>query len=117
MNFDDVFRFSAATHVIYGLNSSAEAGHEAKRLGATKVFLVTDQGVAASGILSVALEPLHKSEIPVVVFDKAPQDPTDETVDEVAHLLRASGCDCILVAGGGSAISTGKGAMLMAANG
>lgn len=116
MNFDDVFRFSAATDVIYGLNSSAEVGREARRLGATRVFLVTDKGVATSGILSVALESLRESKIPFVLFDKAPQDPTDETVDEVACILRAEGCDCVLVAGGGSALCTGKGAALMAAN-
>ncbi len=116
MNFDDIFRFNATTNLIYGLGSSAQAGNEAKRLGITRVLLVTDKGVMASGILSAALESLQAVGIPVTAFDEAPQDPTDQTVDQVAEFLRSKRCDGVLVAGGGSALCTGKGAALMAAN-
>lgn len=112
----ELSRFSLPTEMLFGLDSSSQLGAEAKRLGAQKVLFVTDSGVRAAGILEGAFNSLREAEMPFQLFAEAPQDPDTQIVGRVARLAQEEGCDCIVVAGGGSALCTGKGAALMVTN-
>ncbi|MFH1125288.1 MAG: iron-containing alcohol dehydrogenase [Pseudomonadota bacterium] len=114
MNMQELNRFSVFTEIIFGMHSSGQLGQECKRLGATKVAVVTDSVVAA--ILDEALDSFGKSGLPYVVYDQATADPTDEDINRAAIFLKEEGCDCVVTAGGGSALCTGKGAAFMATN-
>ncbi|MBI2954399.1 MAG: iron-containing alcohol dehydrogenase [Chloroflexi bacterium] len=111
-----VARFTLPTEIVYGTGTSARLGEEARKLGATKVFLVTDAGVAKSGILADAQASLDKADLPHVLYDKAPTDPDTDVLDQVAALIRANGCDLVVAAGGGSVLCTGKGSAAVASN-
>ena len=114
MDMHELSRFSVFTDIIFGLHSSGQLGQECKRLGATTVGVVTDSAVAA--ILDEAIDSLQKSALSYQVYDRATTDPTEEDITRAAIFLKEKGCDCVVTAGGGSALCTGKGAAFMATN-
>ncbi len=114
MRLYELSRFSVFTDIIFGLHSSRELGSECKRLGATRVIVITDAVVA--GMLGEAFNSLKSHDIPYVVFDQAPSDPTDEDIRKAVAFLKENECDVVVSAGGGSAMCTGKGSALMATN-
>ena len=113
---DFIAKFSLPTEMVYGIGSSAKVGEEARRLGASKVFFVTDAGVAKSGILAEAMASLERADLPYVLYDQAPGDPDTNDIDQVAAQIRNYGCNFVVAAGGGSAMCTGKAAAVVANN-
>ncbi len=109
--------FSAPTRILFADGVSARAGELAKAMGATKVFAVTDPGVAKAGILGPALDSVRAGGLELRVYDRAPADPTVAQVGEIARDLAAFGADCVVAAGGGSGLCAGRGAALAATNG
>ena len=114
MKMDDLAHFKLCTDVIFGLHSSRELGSICKNLGVTKVLIVSDAVII--GIIGEALDSLKALQIPHVIFDKAGPEPTSQDVSEITAVLKENGCDCVVAAGGGSAMSAGKGAALMGTN-
>ena len=102
-----------ATPVKYGSGAVDDAGWEAKRLGITRAFLVTDPGVAAAGHLDRVRTSLHAAGIDTVVFDGARVEPTLESLQEACAAAAGAGVDGFVSVGGGSAMDTGKVAALV----
>ncbi|MBI4321731.1 MAG: iron-containing alcohol dehydrogenase [Chloroflexi bacterium] len=112
----DISRFSAPTNIIHGLHSLRLLGQEAQQLATSRVFFVTDAGVREAGVLDEAFQSLTDAGITFVLYDQAPTDPDTLTVEQIARQITENGCDCVVVAGGGSAMCSGTGAALMATN-
>ena len=113
----ELITFSVPTQVHYAPGASARAGELAKAMGATKVFAVTDPGVAKAGILGPALDSVRAAGLDLRLYDHAPADPTVAQVGEIARELAELGAECVIAAGGGSGLCSGRGAALAATNG
>jgi alcohol dehydrogenase class IV len=85
---------------------------ECARIGITRPLVVTDAGVRAAGVLQKALDAL--GELPVVVFDQTPSNPTEAAVRTAAAMYREGRCDGLIAVGGGSAIDCAKGVAIAA---
>ncbi len=103
------FRFYNPVKIISGENALDSLGYELKQLGAKRPLIITDQGVAAAGLIALVTAALAKAEIPAeVLYDRVPPDSSPQIVDQAAGVYREHGCDCIVSVGGGSVIDTGK---------
>ena len=111
-----ISRFMARTTLYHGFGATTLAGAEATKLGIKKVMLVSDPGVRKAGLLDRVEESLEKSTLPYEIFDKVEEDADVETVHQIALRIRESGCNGVVVMGGGSAMCAAKGAALEAVN-
>ena len=102
------FEFQISTKVIYGIGSAAQIGPLAKSLGMTKVQIVTDSGVANSGVMPAITDPLEKEDIGFVIFDGIESNPRIATVDRAVQELIADKCDGVIAIGGGSPMDAAK---------
>ena len=109
--------FSVPTQVRFGKGVSREAGPTLREMGAKKVFAVIDQGVSKAGILEPALASIRAAGLGLQVYDEVRSDPTLADIARVGTELLAFGADCVVAAGGGSGLCTGRAAALAATNG
>ena len=109
--------FSIPTQVVFGDGISAQAGPIAKGLGTTRVFAVTDPGVAKAGILERAFASIRGEDLALEVFGEAPLDPTLADAQAIGERARSFGADLIVAAGGGSGLCSGRSAAMAATNG
>ena len=99
------FTYHAPTEVIFGKDTAGLAGEEARKAGASKVFIVYgSERVRKSGLLNTVEESLVKA------------NPTLAHAEEGVKRAAEFGADLILAVGGGSAIDTAKGIAHGAAN-
>jgi alcohol dehydrogenase len=85
-------------------------------LGATRVFLMVDEGIeqhnpAVADLLGTLTS---RTELTVTRFDKPAAEPTIEMVDDATRALVTSGATALVAVGGGSVIDTAKAARLCA---
>jgi alcohol dehydrogenase class IV len=102
-----------ATPVKFGAGASADAGWELKRLGVSRVMLVTDPGVAALGHPDRIKKLVEAEGIEVVVYDRARVEPTIESLQDAADFAIEHEVDGFVSVGGGSSMDTAKVANLV----
>jgi hydroxyacid-oxoacid transhydrogenase len=113
---ETVFTY-AAPALKFGPGAAAEIGHDLLRLGARRVLLVTDPGVAATGHPARIAEQATAYGLSVTTYDGARVEPTDASLDAAIEFARDAGpFDAILAVGGGSAIDTAKAVNLLTTN-
>lgn len=117
MNFNVLFNFHMPTKIVHGFGSVAISGTEARLLNIKKALLVTDHDVKEAGLTEKIITSLESASIPAVVFPDVEEDPATSTVCNGLDLLKAEGCDGIVIVGGGSPLCAGKGIALLATNG
>ena len=117
MDFEQIYTFQLGTVIHHGFNSVALAGPEARRLGAEKVLIVTDKGVAEAGLVAPVIKSIESLNIPFAVFDEVEVDPGTATVGKGTEVAKKKGCNLVIAVGGGSPICAGKGIALLATNG
>jgi len=106
-----------APEIIFGDGALELLGRYAVNLGANRVFIVTDAGIAQkTGLLGQALGILRQSGVDAVVYDRVSANPRDLEVMEGADLYRQSGADVIVALGGGSPMDCAKGISIVSAN-
>ena len=99
------------THIEFGPGSLALLPELLAGVGVTRPFVVSDHGIAASGLLervAVALPAGAPS------FLDVPPNPTEAAVAAAAAAYTASGANGIVALGGGSPIDLAKGVALLA---
>lgn len=111
------FRHSAGGRVVFGPGKLATLGQEAASLGARKVLIVTDPGLARTGFVAGARESLIGAGIDVAIYDRVRENPTTEDVDACVAVAKAEGIDLIVGLGGGSSLDTAKGCNFIVSNG
>src|SRR5512141_2955934 len=109
-----ISEFSFPTRIVFGEGAVREVPNHLARLGVRRPLVVTDAGVAASGLLARLVEVLEGARVPVAVFDAVRPDPTGEDVDRGVAAGREAGADGIVAIGGGSPIDAAKGIRLLA---
>ena len=113
MTHETVFTLEA-TPIKFGPGASADAGWELKRLGASRVMVVSDPGIVAAGITGRVVEAIEAAGIEAVVFDRVRVEPTAESLQEAADFAVDGDFDGFVGVGGGSSLDTAKVADLVA---
>ncbi|MGQ9599195.1 MAG: iron-containing alcohol dehydrogenase [Anaerolineae bacterium] len=106
-----------APEIIFGPGALAQVGDSAARLGASKVFLVTDKGVMDAGWVEKALPFLEEKGLAYTIWSNVTPNPKDYEVDQGAEVYLAAKCDAILAIGGGSPIDAAKAVATLVTNG
>jgi alcohol dehydrogenase class IV len=97
----------------YGTGAVDELGHDLAQLGVERVLVVTDRGVAETGIPERARHAAEEAGLKAEIYDEVHVEPTDESLREAAEYARAGEWDGFLAIGGGSSIDTAKAMNLM----
>ncbi|MGI9085122.1 MAG: hydroxyacid-oxoacid transhydrogenase [Aeromicrobium sp.] len=101
----------------FGVGARHELGFDLGQLGARRVLVVTDPGVAATGAPGEIAESLRAGGIEAVVFDRSRVEPTDASMIEAIEFARSEGpFEAIVAVGGGSSIDTAKAVNLLVTN-
>jgi alcohol dehydrogenase class IV len=111
-----VSQFNVPATIISGGGASQDVGRQLLRLGATRVLLVTDAFMIASGVAEKVTAELERSGLPFAVFGGVQPDPTDADVREGLAALRRLQGDAIVALGGGSPIDAAKAIAVLAKN-
>ena len=113
---ESVFTYGAPA-LKFGDGASDEIGYDLAQLGATRALVITDPGVAATGLPDRVAEQMARFGVEAVVFDGVRVEPTDASMQEAIDWARAHGrFDAIVAVGGGSSIDTAKAVNLLLTN-
>ncbi len=97
-----------ATPIKFGAGAVDDAGWEAKRLGMTRVLLVTDPAVVAAGHAGRVQSSLEAAGLAVLVWSDSRVEPTLESFRAAVAFAQESEVDGFVSVGGGSSIDTAK---------
>ena len=115
-NPESVFTYGAP-QLKFGTGASDEIGYDLSRLGVSRVLVVTDAGLAATGIPQRVADQMAQFGIEAQVFDGVHVEPTDESMESAIAQARDSGpWDAFVAVGGGSSIDTAKAINLLTTN-
>jgi alcohol dehydrogenase class IV len=106
--------FSAPTRIVAGLGAVQRLGPELEALGARRVAVVCDEGVANAGLLDGILATIPPEAI--VLLPLVRPDPLVGDVETAAEAARAEDCDAVIGIGGGSALALSKAVALLLRN-
>src|ERR1043165_9559534 len=109
--------YQPRTRIVFGVNVVERAGALAQEIGAKKILLVTDPGIAAAGHAARVRSILESAGLEVTFYDQARENPTTQCVDACVAVARAAGIDTIVGLGGGSSMDTAKGCNFILTNG
>lgn len=114
---NQTFGFFIPTVNLMGVGSSQETGAQVKALGATKVLIVTDAGMAKMGVADSIKDSIVAAGCEAVIFSGAEPNPTDLNVAAGYKVYVDEKCDGIVSLGGGSSHDCGKGIGLISNGG
>ena len=100
--------WSFPTRIVFGVGAALQTGSEAKRLGATRALIVTDQGVRKAGLCSAVERSLQQAGIEVAFFDGVLGNPVESNVHAGVKAFREANADIVVAVGGGSPLDVGK---------
>jgi len=106
-----------APEIIFGRGSLSQIGESVIRIGASKVFLVSDGGVIKAGWVDLAVRYLQAAGLETEIFSALTSNPKDYEVMEGLRHYQESGCDGIVAVGGGSPTDVAKAIAILATNG
>src|ERR687883_677415 len=106
-----------ATPLKYGRGSSEEAGWELKRMGVSRVMLISDQGVIDAGITPSIREQIEAEGIETEIWSQVRVEPTADSLQEAADFAVEGDFDGFVAVGGGSSIDTAKVSDLISTHG
>ena len=113
---DKVNTFLSPNKIILGNGAVSHVGNEAKKLGAKKALIVTDEGVLKAGLVENIEKSLTSEKVDIGIFDKVKAEPSAGIVDECVKIIQEEKYDIIIGIGGGSSLDVAKGASLAATN-
>jgi len=103
------FTLLNAGRIVAGPGSLDQLPTLVAELGARRVLLISDKGVAAAGLIEPARAALTQAGLAVQVIANTPPEPEVKDVDAVLAAARSGGgCDAVVGIGGGSAMDVAK---------
>ena len=100
----------------HGAGAIQEIPDEITRREFSKVFVATDADLVRFGVTKKVTDVLDEAGIAWEMFSDIKPNPTIENVQAGVAAFKASGADCIVAVGGGSAMDTAKGIGIIATN-
>jgi alcohol dehydrogenase len=111
------FDFVAPTAVRYGRGALAAVAEVAQRYSRDRLFVLSDPGVVAAGLLDRVTDRLQAAGLRWQLFSDIEANPSVETVERAFAAYQAAGAEAIVVVGGGSAMDVAKAVGILATNG
>ena len=102
-----------APPIKFGAGALDELSFDLGQLGVERVLIVTDPGVAATGIPERVCRGLIESGLKAEIYDGVHVEPTDESFRQAIEFAQGSEWDGFVAIGGGSSIDTAKAINLM----
>lgn len=102
------FTFNSAGQLIFGRDACLQLGEIAGRLGASRIFVVTDKALAKAGVVERVAAPLKQTGAQVEVFDDGLPEPPIALAETCAAEARRFQAQAILGLGGGSNMDLAK---------
>ena len=99
---------SYPTRVAFGPGALQRLPGHIERLKMRKPLVVTDQGIAKSGLLARVFEVLKQGGVSNGLFDRVNPDPTETDVFSGLEAYREQGCFGLVALGGGSPLDAAK---------
>ncbi len=111
------FTVTQPTRIQFGVGSINNLARTVQDFNGSNVFLVMDPGLTKSGIAGQITAPLDDAGIPYVMYDSIDPEPGLKLADKGYKLAKSKGCDCVIGAGGGSAMDVAKAVAILMTNG
>ncbi|SIN83940.1 iron-containing alcohol dehydrogenase [Vannielia litorea] len=111
------FTFNTARSIRFGAGAVRDLGELVRAGLGSRVLLVTDPGMVATGLVARALDALKGADVDVAVFSEVQADPPEAVVMQAAEAARAAGAEGIVGFGGGSSLDVAKLVALLAPGG
>jgi alcohol dehydrogenase class IV len=111
------FAVNQPTRFRFGNGSISQLAEVVRECGGSKAFVVLDPGLKAAGLAEKITEPLKRDGVLFQVFDQITQEPGLSLADKALELAIEFGADCVIGAGGGSAMDVGKAVAILLTNG
>src|SRR5688572_16626046 len=102
------WNFHSAGQLVFGRGACAQLGSLIARRKLSRVFIVSDERLAAAGLVERVLHPLREAGIATQVFSGGEPEPAVETAVAAAEEARKFAPDCVLGLGGGSNMDLAK---------
>jgi alcohol dehydrogenase class IV len=113
---ETVFTYGAPT-LKFGDGAAEEIGYDLAQLGARRALVITDEGVAATGVPQRVAEQMARFDVAAEVYAGVRVEPTDASMQDAIEWARANGpWDAFVAVGGGSSIDTAKAVNLLLTN-
>ncbi len=100
----------------FGAGARRELPAVLEHLNLHKALLVTDKGLLGVGTVQKVLDVLDAAQFAYDIYSDVKPNPTVSNVQKGVATYQASGADCLIAIGGGSAIDTAKGIGIVVAN-
>ncbi|MGH3264672.1 MAG: iron-containing alcohol dehydrogenase, partial [Trebonia sp.] len=100
----------------FGVGALDEVGFDLGQMGLSRVLIVTDENVAATGIPARAAESMQGAGLKPTIFTGVHVEPTDHSMREAVAFARDTDWDGFVAIGGGSSIDTAKAINLLTTN-
>jgi alcohol dehydrogenase class IV len=104
------------TEVVFGYGAVRSLSAHVESLGARRVFLVTDAGVSAAGLVGVVTSALDRANVEVTIYDRVTADSGSALICDASERLKTCQADVVIGVGGGSSLDTAKAAAALATN-
>lgn len=116
---DQVRRFEGVPNkeVIFGCGRLESVGGICRRLGGTRVLIVTDPGISRTGHPNRAADSILSAGCSPFLFDDVHENPTTADVERCVAFAQKAKIDLIVGLGGGSSMDTAKGCNFLLTNG
>lgn len=114
MNFMSSFNFNTSRSIRFGAGRFEELGEMVKGEIGTRVVLVTDPGMMATGIAERAAQILKSNQVEVTLFKDVEADPSEAVVMSGCAATIACGAQGVIGLGGGSSMDVAKLVALLA---
>lgn len=119
---DDISTYLWPGQTHFGYGAVELAGQEAAARRAAHVFLLTDPGIIAAGLLKPILASLEAAGIQATIYDRVPANPDVASVDAAGRAFYESvpngrperAATMVVAVGGGSVLDAAKGVRLLA---
>ena len=110
-NLEKAFSIDTSS-IKFGPGVTNELGFECKRLGASRVMVLTDPNMAANEAVVTGMGSLRSEGIDAVLFDSVSVEPTDVSFKDAIRFAFEGAFNGFVAIGGGSSIDTAKAANL-----
>lgn len=109
--------FNAVRRIVHGFGALQDLGDEIKRLGGSRVLIITDPGIKGAGILDAVRQVVESAGLTCGAFTEVESDPKVEVVAASLETAKAFQPDLIVGVGGGSSLDISKVTSVMLTNG
>ncbi|MCW5211609.1 molybdopterin-guanine dinucleotide biosynthesis protein B [Desulfobulbus sp. TB] len=117
MNSMQSFSVTQPTRLQFGAGTVKDLGKTVKDCNGSKVLLVIDPGLVKAGLLDRFTTPLEQEGLSFIVYDNIDPEPGLKLADKGCAIAQEAGCDCVVGAGGGSAMDVAKAVAILLTNG